>query len=205
MAFVTNAGALAARKRILAGNIEARFRTAAKLHATEMKRVAENLSHGSLTKKDLRDKGNPYATRLPAGSAGFPDYLINIGGGDFANSWRTRVQQSGNRWTVSIWNDSQHAKFMVGTVRERKRDIMRVVVLKTTKSFHDAVDKEIKRGIAENNRSSAPVSGSTGSFGAMGEGSASVGGYSAFSAVSIGVTAGLFAAAGAVYDGVSEN
>ena len=157
VSFVTNAGNLAARKRILAGQTDERFRRAAQAQAAKMKFVAESLSAGSLTTAALRRLGNPYARRLPINSAPLPDYVINMQSGDFRASFVTRVQKTRIGWTVTLYNTSDHAKFLMGTRNMRFRPILEEIDRRTAAGLPQDV-KRIVRKSASQNGGTAPMS-----------------------------------------------
>ena len=179
VSFVTNASNLASRKRILAGKTEERFRRAAQAHAAKMKFVAEALSAGPLTTNALRSLGHPYARRLPINSGPLPDYIINTQSGDLRASWVTRAQKTSKGWTVTLWNTSDHARFMMGTRNMRFRGILEEIDRRTAANL----PLEVRRAV----RQSAAANGGTASM--------SVWGGLAY-AVAVGVTAAA--------DGVSE-
>ena len=157
VSFTTNAGNLANRKRILAGQTEERFRVVAKAHAERMKAEAEVLSAGSLTTAALRRLGNPYARRLPINSAPLPDYVINMQSGELRASWMTRVQKTRMGWTVTLYNTSDHAKFLMGTRNMRFRPIFKEIDLRTAAGMPEDV-RRIVRKSASQNGGTAPMS-----------------------------------------------
>ena len=179
VSFVTNAGNLAARKRILAGKTEERFRRAAKAHGEKMKFVAEALSAGPLTTMALRKLGNPYARRLPVNSGPLPDYVINSQSGDLRASWVTRAQKTSKGWTVTLWNTSDHARYMMGTRNMRFRPILEEIDRRTAANLPIEVRRAVRKSVTANG-GTAPMS--------------------VWSAVALSVAVGVTAAA----DGVSE-
>ena len=157
--FVTNAGSLALRKRILAGKTGKEFRKAAELYAVEEKRCAFLLSSGPLKSKSLGKMGHPYRLLLPPGSAGLPDYIINVQSGDFRGGWRVRVTQSGRSWLVTLYNVSPHAKYMMGTDKMRERLIAEQVQRMIKPQWPKAV-RAITRKASQANGGNAPFTGS---------------------------------------------
>ena len=155
--FVTNAGNLAARKRILAGKTEESFRQAAKSHVLKMKAVAEALSAGPLTTNALRSLGHPYARRLPINSGPLPDYIINTQSGDLRASWVTRAQKTRIGWTVTLWNTSDHARYMMGTRNMRFRGILEEIDRRTAASLPMEVRRAVRQSVSENG-GTAPMS-----------------------------------------------
>lgn len=129
VAFLTNAGALAIKHRVLAGMNAECYRGMAQEFAQAMEVRAVALSSGALSSATLAKMGHPYSKRLPANSAPTPDFIINIQSGDFIGGWHSRAQMNELDWTVSIWNDSEHAKYMLGTKRMRERPILEQVTL----------------------------------------------------------------------------
>ena len=150
VSFVTNAGNLAARKRILAGKTEERFRQAAQAHALKMKEVAEVLSAGPLTTNALRSLGHPYARRLPINSGPLPDYIINSQSGDLRASWVTRAQKTRIGWTVTLYNTSDHARFMMGTRSMRFRPILEEIDRRTAANLPLEVRRAVRQSAAAN-------------------------------------------------------
>ena len=157
VSFTTNAGNLASRKRILAGQTEERFRRAAKAQVDRMKFVAESLSAGPLTTAALRKLGNPYARRRPINSAPLPDYVINMQSGDFRALWVTRVQKTRIGWTVTLYNTSDHAKFLMGTRNMRFRPILEEIDRRTAAGLPQDVKRIVRRS-ASDNGGTAPMS-----------------------------------------------
>ena len=157
VSFVTNAGNLAARKRILAGQTDERFRRAAQAQAAKMKFVAESLSAGPLTTAALRKLGNPYARRLPVNSAPLPDYVINMQSGDFRASFVTRAQKTSKGWTITLYNTSDHAKFLMGTRNMRFRPILEEIDRRTAAGLPQAVKRIVRSSVAGNG-GTAPMS-----------------------------------------------
>ena len=155
--FTTNAGNLGTRKRILAGQTEEQFRSAAKAHAERMKAAAEVLSAGPLTTMALRNLGHPYARRLPVNSGPLPDYIINSQSGEFRASWVTRVQKTRIGWTVTLYNTSDHARFMVGTRNMRVRPILEEVDRRASEGMPQDVGRIVRRSAAANG-GTAPMS-----------------------------------------------
>lgn len=151
--FVTNSGNLAARKRVLAGQTEERYRRAADTQKRKMLWVAQSLSGGRLTKSDLRRLGHPYAKRLPPGAAGQPDFIINRGRGNFARQWHGRVQRTSKGWTISVWNASPEAKFLLGGPRSKMR--LRGIMQEILRRTGDTMPKEVKKAAAQAVRDNA--------------------------------------------------
>jgi len=175
VSFVTNAGNLAARKRILAGQTEERFRRAAKAHGEKMKFVAEALSAGPLTTAALRKLGNPYARRLPVNSGPLPDYVINSQSGDLRASWVTRAQKTSKGWTVTLYNTSDHARYMMGTRSMRFRPILEEIDRRTAANLPMEVRRAVRQSVAMNG-GTAPMSVWGGLAYAVGAGVATVAG-----------------------------
>ena len=151
--WVTNAGSLAQKKRLLADQVAGNLRTAAKAHAEKMREAAELLSRGTLSPQDKKRMGYPYSSRLPANSSTLPDYIINQVTGKFAQSWQTRVQQTRQGWTISLLNTSPEAKFMMGTKAMRTRPILIQVEKMMTGEMPASVRKVTRRAVQENGTS----------------------------------------------------
>lgn len=197
MPFITNAGNLAARKRILAGKTEERFRVAAKLFGAEMQRIAEDMSSGRISTAELRRLGHPYARRLPVNSAPLPDFLINSQTGLFRASWKMRVTKTRDGWTVTLYNDSPYAKFMIGTSKMRERAILQRVLLKMQPRVSAEVKQIVVQTIAANGQASGPIAGNiSGSY--SGTYSGGGGSGSMLGAIGYAFTVGATSAAGAV-------
>jgi len=128
VSFQTNGGALAARKRLLADQVQGNLRAAAQAHADRMKQTAVDLSNGSLSSAALRRAGHPYSVRFGAGAAGQADYIINKQSGTFAAGWQTQVQQTTKGWTITLLNVSPEAKYLLGTKKARVRPILEEVM-----------------------------------------------------------------------------
>lgn len=164
--FVTNAGHLAARKRILAGQTEERFRRAADSEKRKMLFLAQSLSGGRLTKKDLRRLGHPYAVRLPVDSAPTPDFIINRQRGDFARGWKARAQRTSKGWTVTLWNDSPESAFLMGGPKSkmRARRIMQEILRRTQSDMSAQTRAVLRRAVQENARLSPLADSPFGAF-----------------------------------------
>jgi hypothetical protein len=65
---------------------------------------------------------NPGAPGLP-----LPAFKINIQSGDFVKSWAVNTQETPQGFTSSLWNYSEHAKYMRGTNRMIARPILQRV------------------------------------------------------------------------------
>lgn len=181
MTFVTNAGALAARKRVLAGKTAEAFRAVAQGQGKEMVRVAESLSAGTLTAAALQKAGHPYARRRVPGSAGVADFIINKQSGDFAAAWHSRAQKTRQGWTVTVWNDDKAAAYLMGTSKMRVRPILDEVVRRCAAGLPAGVRKATHKAAEAN--------------GASGSG---------LGAILYGVGVGLASAAGGAFDAAGE-
>jgi hypothetical protein len=196
VSFVTNAGNLGARKRILAGKTEESFRIAAKLQLVHMKSVAETLSSGPLSTKSLRWLGHPYSKRLGPNSALLPDYVINAQSGEFRASWVCRAQKTQIGWTITLYNTSAHAKFMMGTQRMRFRPILDEIIRRTEAQLPLEVKKAVHAAVVESG-GTAPVAG--GAFvGLAGGGGSGGSGGSVWGGLVYAVAAGVSTVAGGV-------
>ena len=123
--WATNAGSLASTKRLLADQVHNNLRSAARIHAERMKAEAVRLSSGTITLDELRSHRPGIYSRAIVGaySPAF-DALINSHSGVFKASWRTRVQETKDGWTITLLNDSKEAAYMMGTKRMRMRPIL---------------------------------------------------------------------------------
>lgn len=148
--FVTNAGALATRKRVLAGKSEERYRVVAQSHGAKMKWVAQSLSSGPLSSAALRKMGHPYAVHFLPGQAGMPDYIINVQSGQFRAAWKVRIQKTARGWTITLYNPSPHARFMQGTARMRVRAILEEVQRRTAPQLSREARKVVRAALQEN-------------------------------------------------------
>lgn len=179
--FVTNAGALASRKRLLADQVQSNLRAAAKDHAEKMRAKAIQLSSGSLSTAQLKQKGHPYARRFPIGFALQPDFLINAQAGAFKAAWHTRVQETSKGWTITLFNTSPEAKFMMGTKAMRMRPILIEVERLMNGDLPGRVQKVTRKAGQEN-----------------------AAGGSALGAIFYGIGVGLSSAAGGLSEAAGE-
>lgn len=147
---LTNAGALASRKRLLASQVRGNLRSVAKAHAERWKAAAVQLSGGTLSPADKRRLGYPYALRFAPGSAGMPDFILNQVSGSFKASWRTRVQQTAKGWTITLYNDSPEAKYLMGTKTARMRPILVQVDKMMSGELPARVRKVTRRAATDN-------------------------------------------------------
>lgn len=180
--FVTNAGALASTKRLLADQVHANLRSAANLHAEKMKATAIRLSSGTLSTQQLQKMGHPYSRRFPAGFAVQPDFVINSQSGVFKASWRTRVQETGKGWTITLLNDAPEAKYMMGTKSMRVRPIL-IEVERVMHGDLPAKTRKVTRKAGQEN---------------------GAGGGSVFGGILFAVSAGVTSAAGGFAEGLGE-
>lgn len=197
--FLTNAGALAGHKRILANRTDERFRLQAHSEARKMLFLAQSFSGGTLSAARLAQLGNPYARRLPANSAPTPDYIINRQSGTFARSWRARAQRTRRGWTVTLWNDSPEAQYMLGTDLMRARPIIDEILRRTQPDQTAGVRRILDDARREG---AAPVPGVMVSGGAGGAGSRASGG-SALGALVYATAVGVTSAVSATQVGIA--
>jgi len=121
--FLTNSKPLATRQRTRGRVVSAAMKAQSKAWGEAVKRNAEALSQGSLTAQDLQRYRPGLYSQARAASPNF-DAEINKHSGKFANSWRIGTGAFAGDVTTTVWNECEYARFMVGTVRMRKRDIL---------------------------------------------------------------------------------
>lgn len=160
ISFRTNAGNLAANKRVLAGKVSENMRRAAQTQAAKLKFVAQSLSSGNVSTAQLRQMGHPYSRRLGVDSGPAPDYIINRQSGLLAASWVCRAQKNRNDWTVSLWNTAPQAVYLAfGTKTSRARPIMEEVMRRTSPLLPVGVKAVMRQAVSDNGKG-APMSGS---------------------------------------------
>ena len=140
--WVTNAGSLASTKRLLADQVHNNLRSAARIHAKKMKAEAVRLSNGTITAAQLRTYQPGLYSRAVVGvySPAF-DALINSHSGVFKASWRTRVQETKDGWTITLLNDSKEAAYMMGTKRMR----MRPILIEVDRILHGELPAQVRK------------------------------------------------------------
>jgi len=121
--FLTNTKSLAACQRTRGKVVSAAMKAQSKAWGEAVKRSAEALSQGAISTQDLQRYKPGLYSQARAASPNF-DAEINKHSGKFASSWRVGTWDFANYVTTTVWNECEYARFMVGTVRMRKRDIL---------------------------------------------------------------------------------
>lgn len=123
VSFKTNAISLAARQRIRGKAVSAAMQVQARLYGETLKRAAESLSQGPMTTAQLSQYKPGFYSTSRTGDV-YSDAVINQQTGRLRNSWYSGVGTFSGHVTVTVWNTSPEAKFMLGTSKMRKRDIL---------------------------------------------------------------------------------
>jgi hypothetical protein len=93
---------------------------------------------------DLVQMGHPYAIRYPAGSAGYPDYLVSLRSGSFHGGFVSLVTRTQEGAEVSVFNTSAVAEFLLGPrtphSKMRQRPILDAALEHTEREQNQALE-----------------------------------------------------------------
>jgi hypothetical protein len=75
---------------------------------------------------ELRRMGHPYSVRFGAGTAGIPDFIVNLQSGAFAGHWAVQVgKQPDGSYFINLTNVTPWATYLfTGTNKMRERPII---------------------------------------------------------------------------------